>query len=343
MSFITQAVENATYNEAAAKKREEQQVRAQQERVKLQNFLNTVSVDIQKAVTQGRFTPVSGKAALDLVKQTQTFLDSNPNAEPATLSQKFQEVSSKIRNLSESQPTVKKIEDLVNNLPQRVDELIAKSILPSSAKKGSQNVLADLQKWSEQNRFATKGEWELKFQVSQKELVKFVPEGNQLAELEAKKKIEDETFSAKRLFTTIGEWTGKVVGSLFYLALCLVAGSLAANDAIGRDRMYRVFYFIFAFLLAPFVLVYYLFRWFKGTSPYLYKMLPLVTTPPETSLGQFFMYPFVYNPDGREKKETESFLNSLAETVGKQGPEGNEKLESPLGKLGALRKWLGGT
>jgi hypothetical protein len=341
MSFITQAVENATYNEAAAKKREEQQTRAQQERLGLQTYLNDVSVEIQKGVNQGQITAASGKAALDLVKQTQNFLNSNPNAEPSTLSQKRQEVVSKISNLDQAQPTVKKIEEMIENLPKRVDDLIARGILPSSAKKGSQKVLTDLQKWSEQNRFATKGEWELKYQVAQKDLNESVPEESQLAELEAKKKVEDETFSTSRLFKTIGEWTGKVVGSLFYIALCLVAGSLAANDAIGRDRMYRVFYFVYGFIFAPFVLVYYIFRWFKGTSPYLYKLLPLITTPAETSLGRFFLFPFTYDPDPRSKKETFDFLKSLAETVGKQAPKEAEKLESPLEKLGSLRKLLG--
>jgi hypothetical protein len=88
--------------------------------------------------------------------------------------------------------------------------------------------------------------------------------------------------------------------------LCILAGSLAANDAIGRSATIRVVYFLYAAfpIFTPFVLGYYIYRYFKGTYPLYYNMLPL-TISPGTS---WIMWPFYYVPDANSEFQAEQFI-----------------------------------
>jgi hypothetical protein len=336
MALLTQAIENATYNEAAERKRAEDQANADKERTEFRRYLNEMAVRIQEGVNKETVSAESGKWALDEIQKAQDFLAKHPNADQRALTQRSDEVTFKIKNIEESQSPIKRAFRIINELPKEIEEMLAKEIIPSTNRRPALKIVDDLKVWVSQNNYATKGEWELKLNTTQAELDAWIPSGQKRQELENQQKIEEESFRWKRLFASIFETAGKVIGTLFYIMLCLVAGSLAANDAIGRDRMYRVFYFIWGFLFAPFVLIYYLFRWFKGTSPYLYKLLPVTTTLAETSLGKFFTYPFYYIEDENARKKTEEFLSSLAEAIGTTAEGTTENSGSTIKKLKVL-------
>lgn len=129
--------------------------------------------------------------------------------------------------------------------------------------------------------------------------------------------LADQTFDSGKLFSDIWGNTTTFVGYFFYITLCLLSGMLASNDAIGREVKYRVLFFIYGFIFAPFVLLYYLVRVGLGTAPKLYTMLPITQTKAETSLGSFFLFPFYFQEDLPARKKMVDFLTECATLVGK--------------------------
>ncbi len=91
--------------------------------------------------------------------------------------------------------------------------------------------------------------------------------------------------------------------------LCSLAGSIAANDAIGRSPSIRLVYFIYGTvpIFSPFVLIYYLFRYFMNTYPVWYNFLPLTTWQPDSSFLKTILKPFIYSEDANTKYMFQQF------------------------------------
>jgi hypothetical protein len=136
-------------------------------------------------------------------------------------------------------------------------------------------------------------------------------------QLKAVNATADQTFDSGKLLSDIMGNTTSFVLYFFYFTICLLAGMLAANDAIGREVKYRVLFFIYGFIFAPFILIYYLVRLGLGTAPKLYTMLPITQTKGETSLGSFFLFPFYYKEDVVARKKLVDFMTDCATLVGK--------------------------
>jgi hypothetical protein len=158
-----------------------------------------------------------------------------------------------------------------------------------------------------------------------------------VAEKEVAVKKEEEadknTFQLKRLLKETYSTAMKVIGSLFIVMLFLVSGMLTANDAIGRDNQYRILYFIYGGIGFPFMLIYYLYRWFFGTAPHIYRLLPLYTQEADTSIARFFLFPFTYTEDQAAIDAKTKFMTEAAKLVGKEYKPPAEKLASNLGTL----------
>jgi len=136
-------------------------------------------------------------------------------------------------------------------------------------------------------------------------------------QLKAANAVADQSFDSGKLFSDVWDNTMTFVSYFFYFTLCVLGGMLAANDAIGREVKYRVLFFIYGFIFAPFVLIYYLVRVGLGTAPKLYTMLPITQTKAETSLGSFFLFPFYYQEDPAARRKLVAFMTECATLVGK--------------------------
>jgi len=133
---------------------------------------------------------------------------------------------------------------------------------------------------------------------------------------DAAQKVKDQEFNVTRLATTTSNIAIQVISSLLYVTFCLVAGMLCANDAIGREIPYRVLYFIYGFIFAPVVLIYYLYKWFNDDSPKIYRLLPIYTTVSDSTLGRYFFYPFTYKEDKMAMDAYADFMKESAKLVG---------------------------
>jgi hypothetical protein len=132
------------------------------------------------------------------------------------------------------------------------------------------------------------------------------------------KKVDNATFNISRLFGHIWDTASSTVSGLLIVTLVLVSGMLTANDAIGREWPYRIFYFIYGGIFFPVMLIYYLYRWFFGSSPKLYALLPVRTVQATTTLARMLLFPITYTPDERSKKAYTDFMKEAAELVGKK-------------------------
>ncbi len=134
---------------------------------------------------------------------------------------------------------------------------------------------------------------------------------------EAVKAEEEKKFSFQRFTKKVGSTAKSVIGGLFYLMFCLTIGMLAANQAIGREPAYRILYFIYGAIFAPFLVFYYLYLWFNDKSPKIYTLLPLTQRVAETTIGRVFLFPFAYKEDKTARDLLVEFLTQSAEMVGK--------------------------
>ena len=98
---------------------------------------------------------------------------------------------------------------------------------------------------------------------------------------------------------------------------CTFAGSLAANDAIGRSPGIRLVYFIYGSIpiFSPLVFLYYIYRYFINTYPVWYNFLPLTTWQPENSFLQAIVKPFTYTEDANTKYMFQQFNKSALKWI----------------------------
>jgi hypothetical protein len=104
-------------------------------------------------------------------------------------------------------------------------------------------------------------------------------------------------------------WKAFLFGLLIFwlLAIALLAGRIAACDAIGRSPLIRFLYFIYAAIFFPLVIPYYIYRYFKGTFPYTgYGLLPLY----EGITTNIFLRPFSYIADANVAAKKEALLKA---------------------------------
>jgi hypothetical protein len=133
----------------------------------------------------------------------------------------------------------------------------------------------------------------------------------------AVKQEEGKEFSVKRFAGRVTSTASRVISSLLYLVFCLTIGMLAANQAIGREPAYRILYFLYGAIFAPFLVFYYIYLWFNDKAPKIYTLLPLTQTVATTTIGSFFMFPFTYKEDKDARELLVEFMTQSAEMVGK--------------------------
>jgi hypothetical protein len=105
----------------------------------------------------------------------------------------------------------------------------------------------------------------------------------------------------------------KVFLGFLLVAFCIVAGSLAANFAIGRSIAYRILYFVYGAipLFSPFVYLYTLYRRVSDGRFSYYGILPVSIEAATTRLGTLLMYPFYYVPDHEAVKAYDDFTEAI--------------------------------
>ena len=166
-------------------------------------------------------------------------------------------------------------------------------------------------------------------------------------QVEKKEKADENTFQMKRLLDRIQEYFSKGAQTAWPYVFGTIFAMIVANDAIGRPAPYRIFYFIFMFLLFQvsflpgftiMVFLYYLYRAFTAVNwgniftfrpegprmdymkaPVLFAFLPIFEGAAEEQVPWYFSI-FKYDINrygGLAKKKQLAYEINAAKQVGK--------------------------
>ncbi len=352
---LERGIQSATYNAEAEKAMREEKKQASEARQKYRDALFRIRDKKTDMVAKKEASDYFIINVDKLANEGFAWVTANPDADFQTITDKAQGTAEKFQELSKTNVIVLKISVLPSFLRTVASNALLKKQIKEDKKQALDDFATSLETWLKTTPTLTSDAIVSKEQSIDLELktilqgtgetvpaVKTPQEAAKAEKAVEKKQVqvkkEEEadkaTFQLSRLLKETVGIAGKVVGSLFIVMLILVSGMLTANDAIGRDPMYRIFYFIYGGIGFPVMLVYYLYKWFAGSAPHIYKLLPLYTQESNTMLGRFFLYPFTYAEDAAAKDAKIKFMTEAAELVGKtyrppaEGAE--EKLQSVL-------------
>jgi len=328
---LTTSVRSATYNPEAEKALQEERKKAQEAKDIIQKYLDDNEQNAKQKTKENEWPAKSLETYTKVIDKQRKFLADNPELPADQYTEKGKIIKKEVDeafgklffigifSVVTEYFGLKLQEAEANKLYARADQQALQSLyqeLDSFLKKADEKTFAEIIAFVDN---IGKRLQPLAQKVNLN-LNEASPEKSKelKGRLEVKKAAEDKKFSFKRFIQRVSATTTTVVNALLYTMFALVMGMLAANDAIGREPMYRILYFFYGFIFAPFLGLYYLYRWFKGTAPKIYTMLPYSQIPAETSLGRFFKFPFYWKEDKPARDLMVQFLTESAEAVGKK-------------------------
>lgn len=308
-----------------------------QARVDYQNYLQQVQTNTNTDVNTKRLTPESGQAILAEVKKGFDWLQKYPNANFSEVLANYDAKSVEIKRISMLDRPKREYYNSITALPTFAEQYHANKQIDKTQSQKIIAVAEEHKKWySKQSAGATTvdiSQQQLKLNDS---LLAILPEKSirdafqtdvnktkdmspgdlastiQKAEIDIEKR-KSQQVDVQEGVDVVLNTALKVFLGFLLVAFCLVAGSLAANFAIGRSIAYRILYFVWGAIpiFSPFVYLYTLYRrMYDGRFPY-YGILPIHTEAATTRLGKLLGYPFYYVPDHEAVKAYDEFTESL--------------------------------
>jgi hypothetical protein len=351
---LERGINSATYNPEAEKALAEERKKASEAKEKYRGGLfklrDTKTVMVQKKEATEYFI----KNVDTLADNGFKWLTANPDADVQTITDQATSTSEKFQDISKANIILLGLSVLPAFYKTIASDAFLKKQITEDKKKELESFADSLSAWLKtavnltSDQIASKQQ---EVQVKSQDLLEGTGESvpavtNTDAAVKAEKKVAEKqvlvkkeeeadknTFQLKRLLKETYSTAVKVIGSLFIVMLFLVSGMLTANDAIGRDTQYRILYFIYGGLGFPFMLIYYLYRWFFGSAPHIYRLVPLYTKESDTTIGRFFLFPFTYKEDQAAIDAKTKFMTEAANLVGKEYKPPAEKLGNSLGSL----------
>ena len=327
---LSRGIDSATYNPAAEKAAAERDAAALPSKDKFKKLLTQVKADTDGLIANNTMSNVALPKFNELIKTNTDYVTTTASA--ATWDQRTQLLKDTEADLTAYNAAILNLEYITRTGPVVVDDMDAKKQVPNADfVKTMKTYFTELDAYNKTAISQKTIDLQNKLKTVKASLTQSVPQpylglivdpknSSTVAQNknlnDANKKAQEEQFNLFRLLTSTKDIATQVVSGLFYTMICLVAGTLAANDAIGRDVQYRILYFIYGFIFGPVVILYYLYRWFNKDAPFIYRMLPIFTTETDSQLGRMFLYPFTYKEDKRATDAYAEFMKESADLVG---------------------------
>lgn len=297
------------------------------------DYLNKLGINITADVKNNKLTPESGQQILLKIKESQKWLSDNPNANlNEILANKETTIIEMNRIITTDKPKLQ-LKNMLIALPTAIQALKLNKEITTEQEKQLKVVIETTDKW-----LATNGSTETSIGFSQEEMkfkdsirdilvnkekvdrvfseldkVKDQPigtvESDMLKEQEKLKMIESQTVDVKQgINTAVG-----VILNILFISIFIVAGSLAANMAIGRTVPYRILYFIYGAVpvIAPFVLIYSLYKRIRYGLLNYFSLLPLIPYTGDTKILFYLLSPIHYIPSPIELEQQQRWTASL--------------------------------
>lgn len=338
---LTRGIDSATYNPEAEKAAAQRDAAALPSKEKFKKLLTQVKAGVDALISKNTMSNTSLPKFNELIKTNTDLLMTTASA--ATWDQRSQLLKDTEADLVASNEAILTLEYIARTGPLVIEDMDKKKKVPNEDfVKTMTSFFKDLSSYNSWIYTQKTIDLQTKVKSVKASLTQSVPQPylglildsrnskivSQNKSLnDANQKAQDEQFNVFRLISSTRDIAIQVVTALFYTMICLVGGTLAANDAIGREVQYRILYFIYGFIFAPVVILYYLYRWFNSDAPYIYRMLPIFTTEAESTLARMFFYPFTYKEDKRALDAYAEFMKISAGIVG-GSVEAKEKAEA---------------
>jgi hypothetical protein len=339
LNSIEKGIDSATYNPEAEKAREEAKKQASEAKQKYRTALFTLRDKKAKMIQEKKASDFFIQQAEQLANDGFAWLTANPDADASQITDQSNLTAEKYQDISKANIVLLGLSVLPPYYKTNASDLFLKKQITEEKQKEIGAFADSIEAWLKTSKdlsseaiFSKQQEFQQKAKqvldktgiitpaVTNEGTVQTVQSQVQTKETQVKKEEEADrnTFKLSRLLSETGRIALNVVGSLFIVMLILVSGMLTANDAIGRDPQYRIFYFIYGGLGFPVMLLYYLYRWFRGTAPHIYRLLPLYNQQSDTTLGRFLLFPFTYVEDQAAKDAKTEYMTDAAKLVGKE-------------------------
>jgi hypothetical protein len=306
------------------------------------NLLKRYQTSVLADIEQKRLTPETGKAVLAKVKEANTWLEKHPNATYLEITTKQDATNEEITKLLAIDGERRKLRNAYEIMPTLCQVYSEKE--NKLTKEQVKVLLAEgerLKSWYAKNQAtASKLDFEQEWLQLNTKLTETIPnqdtykmiwrDFNSVAGLPTSdilaitKQYSIKQQAAKNQEIPYDEAPTIIIStatSVFFgfllVVLCLSAGSVAANMAIGRTPAMRLLYFIYGSIpiFAPFVLIYAIFtRFAKGPIP-IYSVLPVSIEPATTRLAKLFWQLIYWVPDKDSVKAFKDYEDSLKAAV----------------------------
>jgi hypothetical protein len=343
---LTDSLRSATYNPEAEKAMAAEREKANKARKEVQTWLDQYSKGYVDNYASKTYWPKWTLTTMDkFIKDTQKWLSSNLQASEQAYKAKLEELYKEQLRIHETNTYLFVASNFVKVMKLMLQQFETKKLLNAKDRAQYKEYLDEIEAFNTKVSKQTNPELaELKVFVNQfADKLKTFSEKRGISEqqsdlmrtaftnpekfekdvgvleeqTEAVKAEEEKKFSFQRFTKKVGSTAGSVIGGLFYVMFCLTIGMLAANQAIGREPAYRILYFIYGAIFAPFLVFYYVYLWFNNKSPKIYTLLPLTQRVADTTIGRVFLFPFSYKEDKTARDLLVEFLTQSAEMVGK--------------------------
>lgn len=306
-------------------------------RTEYQDTLTSLQTNVQTDIQNKALTPESGQLVLAEIQKAYTWLQKNPNANLLEVYANRDATTTEITRILNVDKPKKEFQNQILALPTLADEAVTKDLITKNQVAKVKHLSETEQAWFTKSAATATAldfqQEELKLKTQLQEILQkadliqmFTEKLNAVktaqpsalkSELVTREQKAKEAHNAEvhidEGVDVVWKTALKVFFGLLVFAICIFAGSLVANQAIGRSRAYRILYFMYGALpiFVPFVLFYILYSRLRfGPIPY-YAILPLTIEPATTRLGRLFLFPFYWIPDDTSRQMTRAFMDSI--------------------------------
>ena len=311
------------------------QVRAA--RTEYQDTLSTLQTNVETDIQNNALTPETGKLVLTEIQKAYSWLQRSPNATLLEVYASRDSTNAEIKRLLDIDTPNRELKNQMLALPVIADEGFSKNLFTRDQVDKLKQLSTTELSWLAKNGITVtpidfqqeglKVKTTIQQILEKADLVQFC-----MDKLEATKTAQPSVLQSELVtreqkakdarnaqihiedgINTVWQVALKTFFGFLIFAICILGGSLAANQAIGRAPAYRILYFLYGAIpiFVPFVFLYTLFSRLRyGPIPY-YAILPLTIVPAITRLGRLAMFPFYWIPDDKSRELTRTFIETV--------------------------------
>lgn len=303
---LNRAIFNLTYNEQASQAYDEQNAKAAGAVEDIKKILDNYRQTREKVIGAGESSDYFASYSLARLTEWNKWLEKNGGLAPGDYTKKETEMKAEWQTILNSNKVAKEIGRIPAFLDLYVKDKDTK--IPNDQKTQIDKLKADAEQYISKMTTQTPADLIAKrdaFNTQFDEIQKKIPENfedlkivepfaTQAAppptllagiqeqqfktyekQVEQKEKADENTFQMSRLATRVKNYFSQGFQTAWPYLFGIVFGMIAANDAIGRPALYRVFFFVYMIIMVQFgfipgfsvlVFVYYLYRAFVAIN-----------------------------------------------------------------------------